>query len=406
MRIPLLLVAAVVCSCAGSDPCAGILPTSLPRAVDVPQALPSRALFEDAFVGDGTGTIIFTLSDYPISGEYTGAIYNPAGQLIAIPQGRFADSSHPRALPQEEGFQLLEGDAINVANLVTYSQSGSVIRTTSVPPAKTISSSIDPSGGTLIISYEVIPGGSQSSNAPAWVLSAQRFDASGNERAAQRTIATDPTGQFFFARSSGSVTTTGWMFIAWTTFQDTTPPSSNLHGAWVAPDGKVSSSIEFGLTGRGTLLDVEPLIGGGIAIAATIPPFPYTTHNWIAQIRDGATTPVSAGWLSSFPSTRLAIVRGGRAYAVLTGAPLWDGAFAEQCPSNVELSLAAPGGKICGTVSLPALMDTALSCVKSASSAAVARDGTVVVRTAESGIDSQGLNQSRQLARWWPKLLR
>jgi hypothetical protein len=61
-------------------------------------------------------------------------------------------------VPLGQGFQLLEGDTINVANLLTYAEAGDQIRSTSVPPAMELITSVDPSGGTLVVTYDFIPG--------------------------------------------------------------------------------------------------------------------------------------------------------------------------------------------------------------------------------------------------------
>lgn len=100
------------------------------------------------------------------------------------------------------------------------------------------------------------------------------------------------------------------------------------------------------------------------------------------------------------------MVRGGRAYALMAGVPWWDGAFtADECQKTVSVSLAGANGEACGSVSLPVPVSADLACLQTLSSAAVALDGTVVVRTFESGAGADGASHVRMIARWWPRLL-
>src|SRR4051812_24121683 len=65
-----LFLASACTSCsstagAPTDPCAGIVPQSLPEPIDLGYVLTSRSPFEDALVGDGNGSILFILPEYP-----------------------------------------------------------------------------------------------------------------------------------------------------------------------------------------------------------------------------------------------------------------------------------------------------------------------------------------------------
>jgi hypothetical protein len=306
-------------------------------------------------------------------------------------------------LVQKNGFQLLEGNGIDIVKLNTYSSSGELMGTTRVPGAPKMLASVDPLGGTLVVSLPDIPNGQRDLAYP-WNLIAQRFDERGAAGDSARIIASDPTGQFMVTSFAGAVSKNGWTFVAWTAKTRDTPPVYNdLQGAWLSPSGSVSPPISLGSVLESGRLDVAALASGGVAVAA----FSQASqrYGWLAQVQDGA-GPTPAGWLEAFPYTRLAIVSGGRAHAVLVGAPSWPGAStATECQSAVTVTLTSAEGKTCGTFSLSVPKDPVLTCTRTFSSAALALDGSIVVRTLESGTDSDGVIRSSSVAAVWPRVL-
>jgi hypothetical protein len=370
--------------------------------------LPAREPFADALAGDGNGSILFFLPDYPLRSQYIEEIYDRQGARVARVQGQYAEADsilRPTPLVQKDGFQLLEGDGINIAKLNTYSSSGELMKSTPVPPAHGLVSSVDVRGGSLVVSHVFPPGGTPPGPHYPWILTAQMFDEHGAQRGPARAVAGDPAGQSMVTRFGGAVTTNGWTFVAWTAKTDDTPPVYNdLQGAWVNPSGRASPAFSLGSVLESGRLDVAALASGGVAVAA----FSQASqrYDWLAQIHEGA-GPSPAGWLDAFSYTRVAIVRGGRAHAVLVGAPSWPGAStATECQTAVTVTLTSMGGTTCGAFSLPVPKDPALTCMRTSSSAAVALDGSIVVRTLESGTDSDGATRASSVAAVWPGVLK
>jgi len=301
------------------------------------------------------------------------------------------------------GSNCSRADGINFAKLNSYSSSGELMKSTHASPAPKLVSAVDISGGALVLSLPDIPNGQQDLAYP-WILTAQRFDENGVQRGPAREIARDPTGRLMVTGFVGAVTTKAWTFVAWATKTRDTPPVYNdLQGAWFNPSGKVSPVFSLGSVLESGRLDIAALASGGVAVAA----FSQASqrYGWLAQIDEGA-GPSPAGWLDAFPYTRIAIVRGGRAHAVVVGAPSWPGAStATECQTAVTVTLTSAEGRTCGVFSLPVPKDPVLTCTRTFSSAAIALDGSIVVRTLESGTDSDGAIRASSVASVWPHVL-
>jgi hypothetical protein len=163
------------------------------------------------------------------------------------------------------------------------------------------------------------------------------------------------------------------------------------------PSGHAQSPFSIGRVSANFGLDAEPLVTGGVAIAARA--------SWLFQIREGSSDVSPAEWLSVFPNTRLALVRGGRAHALLPGAPDPD-PVSDPCSRVFPIALTAADGRTCGTVSFPAPTVSTLACINAVSSVGVGRDGTVVSLTFEYGQAQDGSTGFHGIARWWPEALR
>src|SRR5690242_3925714 len=108
----LMVVASACASCSPgasspNDPCAGVVPQSLPEPIDLGYVLPAREPFADALAGDGNGSILFFLPDYPLRSQYVEEIYDRHGARIARAQGQYAEADsilRPTPLVQKDGF--------------------------------------------------------------------------------------------------------------------------------------------------------------------------------------------------------------------------------------------------------------------------------------------------------------
>src|SRR6267378_4131180 len=133
--------------------------------------------------------------------------------------------------------------------------------------------------------------------------------------------------------------------------------SGSISAEWFgAPDGRSLSAGAFTLIdsfvpGANTWFETAPLIGGGVAIRRVDlqndgTGRPYTTSQWLVTVAPGATRANAAPqWLTSRPNTNMAIVRSGKAYAML---PL--GAPAAVCMQMIDI--VAPDGTQCGSFNL------------------------------------------------------
>ena len=116
---------------------------------------------------------------------------------------------------------------------------------------------------------------------------------------------------------------------------------------------------------------------------------------WRGIFRDGvAGMDPAPSWLASRPATRLATIRGGRAYAVLPFSGAGD---------QTAFEIVAASGESCGTVTLPA--PAAESGVgRTPIALDVGQDGTVLQTESLTG-DPLGSGIHGEF-RWWPGLLR
>jgi hypothetical protein len=142
--------------------------------------------------------------------------------------------------------------------------------------------------------------------------------------------------------------------------------SGCIVGQWFDSLGLVATSSFTLLNGFDAsslpMLDTAPLIGGGLAIRQINPD---GTTRWLAALGPSSMAPRAApAWLG--PDTSLAIVRDGRAYAVLPGASAGG-----SCSASVAVF--SPAGNHCGTLATPD--DGAMSCT---SGLGVSTDGTLV----------------------------
>jgi hypothetical protein len=350
-----------------------------------------------------TGALFFVTSIAPVGKDFSAYVYNSQARFVTDFTGSSADSLHPKALPQPSGFHVLQGITPVFARLDVYAPDGTLTRQSPVHEANRLVGSVDPSGGTLIVSQRIFPNGHGTLDDP-WFITAQRFDSNGDAVRDPTTIVADTTGAHFLTVLAGTVTTSGWIFVAWGWVDELLPTSAHVDFAWLSPGGAITQGRLGTAVDVGGFFDVAALAGGGAAIGATLPG--VGTYNWIAKLHEGDVSATDPGWLTPFPSTRVAIVRHGLASAIMAGAPSLAGPAKDGCAPEVAVQLVSGGGQSCGSITLPVQFDPELTCLNSTSTAAVGLDGTVIVRTYEQGADANGSQHLRSHARVWPQLLK
>src|SRR5947209_1190037 len=101
MRV-IAVMAWAFASCPGSvqDPCAGVVPKSLPTAVDLSNAPSDREPFARPYIGDARGFIAFVsaYTSNPIN-DFAAFIYDNHGRLVQNFEGQIAEPEHPHAVP-------------------------------------------------------------------------------------------------------------------------------------------------------------------------------------------------------------------------------------------------------------------------------------------------------------------
>jgi len=176
--------------------------------------------------------------------------------------------------------------------------------------------------------------------------------------------------------------------------------SGKISAEWLsALDGRSLSNGAFTLLesfvpGPNTWFETAPLIDGGAAVRRVdqqndAAGRPYTTSQWLVTVALGATRATAAPqWLASRPNTNMAIVRAGRAYAML---PL--GAPAAVCGQMIDVLM--PDGTQCGSFSVGLESGQCRT-----EDVTLALDGTPIqLRPRESVAGSCAY-------RWWPSALR
>jgi hypothetical protein len=176
--------------------------------------------------------------------------------------------------------------------------------------------------------------------------------------------------------------------------------SGSISAEWFgALDGRSFSGGAFTLLdsfvpGPNTWFETAPLIDGGVAVRRVDQQNdgtgrPYTTSQWLVTVALGATRANAAPqWLATRPNTNMAMIRSGKAYAML---PL--GAPAAVCVQMIDL--VAPDGMQCGSFNLGLESGQCRT-----EDVTLAADGTPIqLRSRESFPGSCAY-------RWWPSALR
>ena len=157
--------------------------------------------------------------------------------------------------------------------------------------------------------------------------------------------------------------------------------TDSVGAVWVSHEGVADTPFQIG-SDIGEPWWLFPRIGGGL--------FVQKNHAWIGQLDAFATTMVDApAWLKARPNTRLRMVYGGKAYAVLASAN-----SSSSCPSQ-QVEVLSPNGTSCGLASF----GNGGAC--SWASLEIGYDGTVIQTQPTSSTGCQG----GSCATWeyWPQ---
>ncbi|SEU38029.1 hypothetical protein [Stigmatella erecta] len=365
--------------------CEDIVPVELGKSRSI--ALDGRAGLEAA-CGPGTsdGAGFLALMNSGRLGSTAWDVVSsegiPTGQLIY--GGDLTDT----VVPQPSGFHVSltafspaglalkpytsRGEALSINRLTTDYQ-----LTTSLSP--------DPRGGALFAVWEPREGNTQ-------VLEYQFLDSTGVARAGRAQALSVPTGDRPLLTG---VDTQGRGLLLWQNPGD----GNTWHGQWVEWNGSaVTQPFPFVLpsVASGTL---QPLAGGGLALRSQ-------AGQWTAVFPSGqAAVQPAPAWLANHPGTRLVLIRGQQAHALIPPP-----AMAEGIGCQPSLLLFTQDGTACGAVQFPALQD---SCGGRQLNVGV--DGTVVQHIEriippevcdEDDLCGPSPEKEKCSWRWWPGLLR
>jgi len=318
--------------------CDGIVPSSNPNAVS-------------ATVPHQGGDVCFNVTtdlqgdiaaeSHSSNGPVRWQMWSPSGSPLGSRTAGFD------FFGQQSGFEGTNVDSGSTF-FARYANDGTeMTRTLLGGPGCTGEAFLSAVGGTLIL------GGCEKGP-----LTATRFDDSGKASASKPIVPAR-------ANAVGIVDTNGaTLVVVWP--GSAVGNDGKAAGRWF--DASLSPTTDwFSLPGNGDRPTLRPLINGGIAMQAG--------GTWVATIASGKSGWSAApGWLASRGGTDLAIVRQGRAYALVAKS-------GSSLPRN-RLELFTPTGDSCGAGTFPG------------DGLSLGPDGTVV-----------GSFTSCQIT-WWPAVLR
>jgi hypothetical protein len=352
----------------------------------------ANGMFEDPFAGDGQGTLALFSTAYP--NEVHATFLGRDGSQRTLDERRLNDFG-PIFLPQASGFQIFSGQDASLFALHTYSTNGVLLSRTQLGEAQVMATALDFAGGSLLLrELPVSPSDPHAPWSTGWVIIAQRFSSAGSPRAGQANVAADRSGNSRIASLHGAVNLAGHTLVAWSFVRPGGIKPGPVMGRWLDRSGNaLTGEFKIGDTGGGFAYRLEPLLDASVAV--------LDGSQWVARIRSAsASVGPAPDWLKIRPQTRLALRPNARGYALMFDQPYPDPSVS--CARAVHVTLFAPAGNWCGSFDFPADrdgMDTSHRCF---STAAMARDGTVVLRTQGSDSSFGAVTNHR----WWPGLLR
>lgn len=337
-----------------ADPsCDGVVPAAAPAPLAASRTVAPGATCLGA-TADGTGHVALASTDA------TGVTTVQAFAADGAPAGTFSAEGLTPLVPQDRGFHALASAGGGAAvRYVVLAPEGTLARSTPLdaPDLTALVGRVapDPAGGALLLSR-----GTHVSGNHWFELAAARVDDAGATVAGPARVASgsDPGGPAFFA---GAVSTSG---AALALFGE----AGALRVQWLGRDGAPAAAGEDGAAadaglGPGTFAELAPLLDGGVALRAG----EAWRRAWAPLATAGTAAPA---WLSERPGTRLRIVRGGTAYALVPD----PSPAAAGCAQRVELRNAA--GRLCGAATVTR---GAGECATGRLE--VGRDGTLVQQT-------------------------
>jgi hypothetical protein len=290
-------------------------------------------------------------------------------------------------VPQPSGFYVsINGISPEGVVLSAYNSQGTHLNTTRLTSVYEVPYNLipDPQGGALFAAWEGREGNTQ-------VLTYQFLDSTGTARAARAEALSVPTADRPLLTG---VDTQGRGLLLWQN-----PGDGNTgHGQWVEWNGSaVTPPFQFVLSSEfnGTL---HPLSGGGLALQ-------NQAGQWTAMFPSGqAASQPAPAWLANHPGTRLVLIRGRQAHALIPPPETVEGIGCQ--PS---LLLFTQDGTACGAVQFPALQG---DCAGRQLNVGV--DGTAVQLVEriippevcdEDGACEPSREKEKCAWRWWPGLL-
>jgi hypothetical protein len=352
------------------DPCAGLAPT-----------------FGDAVeLRFDTGTHSFcSVATTSASGQVALGISGPAGTSFALytADGNafvgevdgnlqrpffFTEDVDPWFHPTGSGYQgIVHPGILNPLPFRSWDVSGRLLRETE---RFSVSSAPDRNGGSLLLARVFDPSNDA---APPGPTKLEWLDASGEVKVAV-TLDRDP----LLVLSSWA---TGHAVVV--------VPGTPGSARWFDESGTALTPwFDVGdLPTTGSALSLHLLLDGTVAISSG--------GRWQVALPDAAASPGTVpGWLAARPSTRLATIRQGRAYAVLPAGP---------SPDATRLEIVTGSGESCGSFSIPPA-PVGPGQTKAPQRLDVGQDGTLLqtssllVTPVEFGIHCT--------FRWWPAVLK
>jgi len=251
---------------------------------------------------------------------------------------------------QPSGFTALSVTVIGGSSLANWSHdgvrvSGGSFGTDTPPHFGSSQIGVDPSGGTAAVKTFF-------ANEKGWITTYQRFDKTGAPETGEVQI---DAGEHYVI--SVGVALSGHAFIVSSLGPPAPDAPPDLQARWVARDGTAISQ-PFALPSPGWPR-LQFLMDGSLALG--LAPRPLDPPVFVNRIEDGAAVagPLPA-WLQQRSGNALFAARSGKAYAT------WGAGG--QCGSDLEV-LASGSGKTCGCLHVPQL----------SRSTSVGRDGSLIV---------------------------
>jgi hypothetical protein len=228
-------------------------------------------------------------------------------------------------------------------------------------------------GGGLQISHLSMPGDG------TWHVYTQRWTASGNAADGVQQLATAATTLYMPQHIVTGVAIGGQALVAWDN-------GTQGRAVWTDSIGHLLGGT-FGLPFRvDGSVSLAPLLDGTLVFRQGA--------DWTYAVAPGNHTLVAApSWLSTRPGSVLALVRGGRAHALVTQPP------PDSCQAHVVIF--APAGNRCGAIDLPSADQDGCT-----SGAEFGLDGTVTVSGRTYLVDSGIGPQEHLTERFYPRALK